>query len=722
MKNKRRVVAAFILLLAGVTFFGMSTTAEAKKKKTVKKVSLSKAKITLSATKYTYNGKAKKPKVTVKYKKKKIAKSKNYTVTYSKNKSAGTAKVTIKAKKTSKLYKGKKTVTFKINKASRTLTADRAEYTAVEGDGAFNLSAKASKGTGTITYSCLTSDVINVSSNGTVTVVAPGTATVNISIPASTNYLAAATTTKVTVSKKTITVDSNASIKNFDYGTQKVKMRNETVYMSADNHRSCPFYSLTEYAWNVLAKYTIPGLAPTTEADLTNQYIQCNNLCPQGFCYAGDYLLTTAYCADDIHNSCIFIYDKNSGAYLRTIVLSVKTHVGGITYDGTNVWICHASSKQLQKITYTNLKKYAQGTKGMVNIDEVTLRDITGYPSAVTYNAKDGYIWVAKNVTLPNYKKYLQNNQTDKLPQMWPYQYVEGEDGAADKLVPATTKKYQADTASEGYLGVKAEDYKASEESEETSGVLITALVSGSEKEITDFTVNEVESEEKENTDMMEKLRDENSVDENGEDEGNNADEDKEIADEDGKKEDDAKEEEESYFLAENDVIISLDGVDITSLANMENVLEQYSGNNSINITIRRTTEDKTVEISGTITLGVYYVEKSVPSRLIPNRVQGLAFSEDGTKLLLSRSTGRNTTKTNYISEVAVYDWDEDDTELGTPIRSIVVPPMIEQIEVKDGYLYMIFESAATLYLEGTDGSGNSEAPIDKLVSMKISF
>ncbi len=716
MKNKRRVVAAFILLLVGVTFFGMSTTAEAKKKKTVKKVSLSKAKVTLSATKYTYNGKAKKPKVTVKYKKKKIAKSKNYTVTYSKNKSAGTAKVTIKAKKTSKLYKGKKTVTFKINKASRTLIADRAEYTAVEGDGAFNLSAKASKGTGTITYSCPTSDVISVSSSGTVTVVAPGTATVNISIPASKNYLAAATTTKVTVSKKTITVDSIASIKNFDYDTQKVRMRSETVYIPADNHTTCPFYSLTEYTWDVLAKYTIPGLAPTTETDLANQYIQCNNLCPQGFCYADDYLLTTAYCADDIHNSCIFIYDKNSGAYLRTIVLSVKTHVGGITYDGKNVWVCHASSKQLQKITYTNLKKYAQGTKGMVNIDEVTLRDITGYPSAVTYNAKDGYIWVAKNVTLPNYKKYFEGGQTDKLPQMWPYQYVEGENGEADKLVPATTIKYQADTPAEGYLSVKAEDYKESEESKETSGVLITEVVS--EKEVTNPIVKEVESEKEENTDTKEKLRNENDEDEDV------VDEDKGTVDEDDEDEDDTDEGKKSYFLQKGDVIISLASTKITGLTGMEKVLSEYSADNKdIEITIRRTTEeDKTVEISGIISLGVYYIEKDVPSRLIPNRVQGLAFSEDGTKLFLSRSTGRNTTKTNYISEVAVYDWDEDDTALGTPIRSIVVPPMIEQIEVKDGYLYMIFESAATLYLEGTDGSGNSEAPIDKLVSMKISF
>ena len=35
-------------------------------------------------------------------------------------------------------------------------------------------------------------------------------------------------------------------------------------------------------------------------------------------------------------------------------------------------------------------------------------------------------------------------------------------------------------------------------------------------------------------------------------------------------------------------------------------------------------------------------------------------------------------------------------------------------------YIYMIFESAAMTYLEGTDGAGKSESPIDKIVSVKI--
>ena len=45
-------------------------------------------------------------------------------------------------------------------------------------------------------------------------------------------------------------------------------------------------------------------------------------------------MLTTAYCMDDLHNSCIFVYNNKTGEFLKTLVLKdQKSHVGGITYD-----------------------------------------------------------------------------------------------------------------------------------------------------------------------------------------------------------------------------------------------------------------------------------------------------------------------------------------------------------------------------------------------------
>lgn len=102
----------------------------------------------------------------------------------------------------------------------------------------------------------------------------------------------------------------------------------------------------------------MPGLAPTADEDWTKNYIQCNNLCPQGVCMAGNYMLTTAYCMDDLHNSCIFVYNNKTGEFLKTLVLKdQKSHVGGITYDekNKNIWVCHSKKIKRQECIHLSV-------------------------------------------------------------------------------------------------------------------------------------------------------------------------------------------------------------------------------------------------------------------------------------------------------------------------------------------------------------------------------
>ncbi len=79
----------------------------------IKPADISKGKLSLSTTSYTYNGSAKTPSVTVKNSSGiKLAKNTHYTVTYSSGrKNVGTYKVTVKGKGN---YTGTKTLTFKI--------------------------------------------------------------------------------------------------------------------------------------------------------------------------------------------------------------------------------------------------------------------------------------------------------------------------------------------------------------------------------------------------------------------------------------------------------------------------------------------------------------------------------------------------------------------------------------------------------------------------------
>lgn len=673
--SKKRILTVVTFLLLVCAVFGTSATAQAAKK-TKKKQSLSKAKITLSKTSYVYNGKAKKPTVTVKIGKKKLKKNKDYTVTYSSNKSVGSkAKVTIKAKKGSKKYTGKKVKYFKITKASRAVVPEKTSYTAVEGDGAFNIAAKASKGTGTLTYSCATSNVIKVSNTGKVTVVKRGTAVVKISVPATKNYKAASANVTVTINKKPIrTVNSEDSIKNFDYS--KV----------TDSSSSVETKNLTDFEWSVVTKYEVPGLAPTADDDLTKGYIQCNNLCPQGICFAGDYLLTTAYCMDGVHNSCIFIYNKKSGEYLKTLVLKKKSHVGGVAYDGENIWICHSDSKDLQRISYSSLKGYATGNKGVIQPDELELQGIESKPSAVAYNPIDGYIWVAE------YVKDI-DKRDDGIPKgtpakMYAYQYVN------KKLEPV---KQYANAIEEDYLGVITAGN--SEESEEIGDLDTDSVVGEIEWTVEDLKKGAV---------ILGTIS------------GGGI-----LTDEAG----------ETVKLRGDDVIVQIGNQRVENRDELVAVLSEYNPGDNITVTALREQKSENAQnatgqavdaeengvtvLEGTIQAGERKYSDETVSRVIPDRVQGLTFTDEG-DVYFSRSTGRNLTKTYYISQLVKYEATWGDNYKWEETLIINVPPMVEAIESDGDYIYMIFESAAMTYLEGTDGAGQSESPIDKIVSVKI--
>jgi hypothetical protein len=62
--------------------------------------------------------------------------------------------------------------------------------------------------------------------------------------------------------------------------------------------------------------------------------------------------------------------------------------------------------------------------------------------------------------------------------------------------------------------------------------------------------------------------------------------------------------------------------------------------------------------------------------------------------------------------------WDAD--EIWQEEMAIALPPMAEEVEMNGDEIYILFESSAMTYLEGTDGNGKSEAPIDKIISVLL--
>ena len=126
------------------------------------------------------------------------------------------------------------------------------------------------------------------------------------------------------------------------------------------------------------ATFGIPGLAMTkVEEGL------CDCMTPQGICVAGPYVLITAYCniakyRDELekhaakggnpakleaaknhkqHKSVIYVVDKESLEHIATVALPDCTHGGGISYDGTFVWVAKDNERKMSAVLFSELQR-----------------------------------------------------------------------------------------------------------------------------------------------------------------------------------------------------------------------------------------------------------------------------------------------------------------------------------------------------------------------------
>lgn len=114
----------------------------------------------------------------------------------------------------------------------------------------------------------------------------------------------------------------------------------------------------------------VPGLRST---DILGN--PCTQMVPQGICIAGDYMLVTAYDSGTpyqvktgqrsrkVNKSVLYVL-SNQGAGSRellvTVVLPDINHVGGVAFDGQNVWIAKSTDRQCSVVPYGTIQQAAQ--------------------------------------------------------------------------------------------------------------------------------------------------------------------------------------------------------------------------------------------------------------------------------------------------------------------------------------------------------------------------
>lgn len=108
----------------------------------------------------------------------------------------------------------------------------------------------------------------------------------------------------------------------------------------------------------------IPGLEATkTLTENENGEIEmCTSMTPQGLAVARDNILISAYCHTHQHNSVVYVLDKNTHEYIKTIVLPNKDHVGGLAFDKEHnmIWVStsHDGRAAASAFSFQNMEAY----------------------------------------------------------------------------------------------------------------------------------------------------------------------------------------------------------------------------------------------------------------------------------------------------------------------------------------------------------------------------
>lgn len=213
----------------------------------------------------------------------------------------------------------------------------------------------------------------------------------------------------VLFAKWTKAIDNHYNVEMYSYQSSSVISR---------NHKE-----LKDCNYGFLDDVIIPGMPSTREQDYLDHVISSEAQCMQGLCFTPEFILMTSYAEESDNLGSLMVFDRESGAYLVTLGMKEESHLGGIAYDGENVWICHSNSKTLERISYDYILKIAEDAPGYC-IDASALFDeyrLKNTPSCITcYGDR---IWVATHTKLFDSEmlSYSYDSEEDKLVAMSSY-------------------------------------------------------------------------------------------------------------------------------------------------------------------------------------------------------------------------------------------------------------------------------------------------------------
>lgn len=172
------------------------------------------------------------------------------------------------------------------------------------------------------------------------------------------------------------------------------------VYKSNKKLKSSKLYKkYTEFVKSLNLNKTIisPGIKTTNVYGFVSK-----NMVTQAITFAGKYILLTAYDYFGEEKSVVYVINRKTGKYITTMALPDSYHVGGMAYDGYNIWISTGSA--VSCFTYDDIVSAVNSSEDSYQIAYKTKCEVKTQASFVTYYKKK--LWIGEHVENRSSKMY----------------------------------------------------------------------------------------------------------------------------------------------------------------------------------------------------------------------------------------------------------------------------------------------------------------------------
>lgn len=228
-------------------------------------------------------------------------------------------------------------------------------------------------------------------------------------------------------------------------------------------------YKKMKSAMNYSKSFAIPGMKNTNVAGFAN-----TSMVPQGMCLAGSYFLITAYDYKKVDYSVVYVVSRSSKSYITTIVLPSKAKVGGIAYDGTNVWI--SKGKAVASFPYSVITDAVNGGNSYTEL--ASYRSVYNLDSTASFiGCNNDVLWIGTFKQSTSAMKGYRVTNKETLPSLTPAYTMD---------VPAKTqgitfdsegtmilsRSYRTKKAKSGYIS-QLRTYKPSFDAPKSSGKVL---------------------------------------------------------------------------------------------------------------------------------------------------------------------------------------------------------------------------------------------------------